>query len=124
MLGADFLAALVASCFLGAFPPVDFRAVCLVRAILDIWISEITHKIYISLAPLFFKISNKKAVVPLLSIRGAVQCIRILRVVCDEIATLTHKFEQKRSKKREHAHSDWNYSFFRDVMLMSILNPV
>merc|ERR1711994_1178728 len=32
--GADFLAALVASCFLGAFPPVDLRAVCLVRAIL------------------------------------------------------------------------------------------
>lgn len=32
--GALFLAALVASCFLGAFPPVDLRAVCLVRAIL------------------------------------------------------------------------------------------
>merc|ERR1719394_620399 len=32
--GADFLAALVASCFRGAFPPVDLRAVCLVRAIL------------------------------------------------------------------------------------------
>ncbi|CAA6672756.1 unnamed protein product [Spirodela intermedia] len=31
--GADFLAALVASCFLGALPPVDFLAVCLVRAI-------------------------------------------------------------------------------------------
>merc|ERR1712226_884767 len=31
--GADFLAALVASCFLGAFPPVDLRAVCFVRAI-------------------------------------------------------------------------------------------
>ena len=31
--GADFLAALVASCFLGALPPVDLRAVCLVRAI-------------------------------------------------------------------------------------------
>ena len=31
--GADFLAALVASCFLGAFPPVDLRAVCLVLAI-------------------------------------------------------------------------------------------
>ncbi|KAF2303274.1 hypothetical protein GH714_016244 [Hevea brasiliensis] len=30
--GADFRAALVASCFRGAFPPVDFRAVCLVRA--------------------------------------------------------------------------------------------
>ncbi len=34
MAGADFLAALVASCFLGAFPPVDLRAVYLVRAIL------------------------------------------------------------------------------------------
>ncbi|CAA6667643.1 unnamed protein product [Spirodela intermedia] len=31
--GADFLAALVASCFLGALPPVDLRAVCFVRAI-------------------------------------------------------------------------------------------
>ena len=30
--GADFLAALVASCFLGALPPVDLRAVCFVRA--------------------------------------------------------------------------------------------
>ena len=32
--GALFLAALVASCFLGAFPPVDFLAVCLVRAMI------------------------------------------------------------------------------------------
>ena len=32
--GADFLAALVASCFLGALPPVDLRAVCLVLAML------------------------------------------------------------------------------------------
>jgi hypothetical protein len=31
--GADLRAALVASCFLGAFPPVDLRAVCFVRAI-------------------------------------------------------------------------------------------
>ena len=31
--GADLRAALVASCFLGALPPVDLRAVCLVRAI-------------------------------------------------------------------------------------------
>ena len=31
----DALAALVASCFRGAFPPVDFRAVCFVRAMLD-----------------------------------------------------------------------------------------
>ena len=34
--GADFLAALVASCFLGAFPPVDLRAVCLVRAMVTV----------------------------------------------------------------------------------------
>ena len=34
--GADFLAALVASCFLGAFPPVDFLAVCLVRAMVTV----------------------------------------------------------------------------------------
>lgn len=33
VVGADFLAALVASCFLGALPPVDLRAVCLVLAI-------------------------------------------------------------------------------------------
>ena len=32
-IGADFLATLVASAFLGAFPPVDFFAVCFVRAI-------------------------------------------------------------------------------------------
>jgi histone H3 len=32
-VGADFLAAFEASCFRGALPPVDFRAVCLVRAI-------------------------------------------------------------------------------------------
>ncbi|KAL5656485.1 hypothetical protein ACJX0J_035804, partial [Zea mays] len=31
--GADLRAALVASCFLGALPPVDFLAVCFVRAI-------------------------------------------------------------------------------------------
>ena len=30
--GADLRAALVASCLRGAFPPVDLRAVCLVRA--------------------------------------------------------------------------------------------
>ena len=30
--GADFLAAFVASCFLGALPPVDLRAVCFVLA--------------------------------------------------------------------------------------------
>ncbi len=33
--GADLRAALVASCFLGALPPVDLRAVCLVRAIVE-----------------------------------------------------------------------------------------
>ena len=37
--GADLRAAFVASCFLGAFPPVDLRAVCLVRAILN-WNEE------------------------------------------------------------------------------------
>ena len=34
--GALFLAALVASCLRGALPPVDLRAVCLVRAISDL----------------------------------------------------------------------------------------
>ena len=33
---AVFLAALVASCLRGALPPVDFRAVCLVRAIVKV----------------------------------------------------------------------------------------
>merc|ERR1719383_1637205 len=33
VLGADLRAALVASCLRGAFPPVDLRAVCFVRAI-------------------------------------------------------------------------------------------
>ena len=52
VLDAVFRAALVATtsqhmsklkvrgdalCFRGAFPPVDFRAVCLVRAIVDVW---------------------------------------------------------------------------------------
>ena len=32
-VGADLRAALVASCLRGALPPVDLRAVCLVRAI-------------------------------------------------------------------------------------------
>jgi len=35
-VGADFLAALEASCLRGALPPVDLRAVCLVRAICDV----------------------------------------------------------------------------------------
>jgi len=33
VVGADLRAALVASCFLGALPPVDLRAVCFVRAV-------------------------------------------------------------------------------------------
>ena len=38
--GADFLAAFVASCLRGAFPPVDLRAVCLVRAIFSFYFRE------------------------------------------------------------------------------------
>merc|ERR1719283_380836 len=34
--GADLRAALVANCFLGAFPPVDFLAVCFVRAMVTV----------------------------------------------------------------------------------------
>ncbi len=34
VVGADLRAALVASCLRGAFPPVDLRAVCLVRAMM------------------------------------------------------------------------------------------
>merc|ERR1711981_1546956 len=49
MAGADFLAALVANCFLGAFPPVDFRAVCFVRAIFafrfDIHSMKVQHRL-------------------------------------------------------------------------------
>lgn len=36
-MGADLRAALVASCLRGALPPVDLRAVCLVRAM---WIGR------------------------------------------------------------------------------------
>ena len=39
-VGADFLAALEASCLRGALPPVDLRAVCLVRAICDACVSK------------------------------------------------------------------------------------
>ena len=35
MAGALFRAALVAACLRGAFPPVDLRAVCFVRAMLN-----------------------------------------------------------------------------------------
>ena len=35
-MGADLRAALVASCLRGALPPVDLRAVCLVRAMIDV----------------------------------------------------------------------------------------
>jgi hypothetical protein len=37
--GADLRAALVASCLRGALPPVDLRAVCLVRAMLTVCLS-------------------------------------------------------------------------------------
>ena len=51
--GADFLAALVASCFLGAFPPVDFLAVCLVRAMVTVQMILIAlWKCYMYLCPL------------------------------------------------------------------------
>ena len=39
--GPDLRAALVASCLRGALPPVDLRAVCLVRAMVYlVWICE------------------------------------------------------------------------------------
>jgi hypothetical protein len=34
--GADFLAAFVANCLRGAFPPVDFLAVCFVLAMIEL----------------------------------------------------------------------------------------
>ena len=36
---------LVANCFLGAFPPVDIRAVCLVRPIFDIVLKSVQKEI-------------------------------------------------------------------------------
>jgi len=39
-VGADFLAALEASCLRGALPPVDLRAVCLVRAIATVLLDK------------------------------------------------------------------------------------
>ena len=39
--GADLRAAFVASCFLGAFPPVLLRAVCFVRAICNFRLLEV-----------------------------------------------------------------------------------
>ena len=38
--GADLRAALVASCLRGALPPVDLRAVCFVRAMIILSLSE------------------------------------------------------------------------------------
>jgi hypothetical protein len=42
--GADFLAAFVANCFRGAFPPVDLRAVCFVRAIAQYYCTNAKNK--------------------------------------------------------------------------------
>ena len=44
--GALFLAALVASCLRGALPPVDLRAVCLVRAMLADVAKEVVKALY------------------------------------------------------------------------------
>jgi len=43
VVGADFLAALVASCFVGAFPPCDFLADCFVRAMASSRIWELRN---------------------------------------------------------------------------------
>jgi len=43
--GADLRAALVASCFLGALPPVDLRAVCLVRAMMSVFALRLLWKL-------------------------------------------------------------------------------
>ena len=43
---ADFLAALLARFFLGAFPPVDFLAVCLVRAMSVVEMELMTTTVY------------------------------------------------------------------------------
>ena len=44
--GADFLAALLARVFLGAFPPVDFLAVCLVRAMTVVAVELLTTAVH------------------------------------------------------------------------------
>ena len=44
--GTDFLAALLARFFLGAFPPVDFLAVCLVRAMSVVEMELMTITVY------------------------------------------------------------------------------
>ena len=43
--GALLCAALAANAFIGAFPPVDFRAVCFVRAISAVKVSNVAAKI-------------------------------------------------------------------------------
>merc|ERR1740138_931113 len=44
--GADLRAALEASCLRGALPPVDLRAVCLVRAMtIDVWVVVVDGKV-------------------------------------------------------------------------------
>ena len=43
--GADLRAALVASCLRGAFPPVDLRAVCFVRAIVGVLFQLFSNEI-------------------------------------------------------------------------------
>ena len=71
--GADFLAALVASCFLGAFPPVDLRAVCLVRAIATVqmilmapavWPPLILTRVRQSQGPTLVQVTNIGALIP------------------------------------------------------------
>ena len=44
--GADLRAAFVASCFLGALPPVDFLAVCFVLAIVSLLFDLYSTPIY------------------------------------------------------------------------------
>merc|ERR1719192_2281296 len=51
--GADFLAALVANCLRGALPPVDFLAVCLVRAILLVQRSNVECELFVKVRRIY-----------------------------------------------------------------------
>lgn len=48
--GALLRAALVASCFLGALPPVDLRAVCFVRAMVISSVDDLLQKEYLKIS--------------------------------------------------------------------------
>ena len=72
--GADFLAALVASCFLGAFPPVDLRAVCLVRAIATVQMILMAPAVWAALILTRVQQSQGATLAPLTNIGAHIPC--------------------------------------------------